>query len=319
MRPHTPTINISRTEPNVTSPPETPTTTGSPSFNRRFGAAAVDPKHGRGRLRRSSIPPLGGVGSQFNHTLGIRPEEISPQASNSSDDESEKSASPPQSPLSDIYGAGDTFSHHFFRRSSTRHQKTTITIVEATFEIEECCDVDEDAMVSGDEYEDVRRPDSVEYPDSDRGSSRPQSRYALHEIDSKLMDSFHDLKTCYSSDEDSELGEFEKAQRLRRQQKRLRRMTSGSMGKRTVSERGSDEDREDLQPYDTGDVNSRRMKRRLNRHSLVSIPTELPEIIIELKEPNSDGETFWDADEMDQINLARELPFWTMEVDSDDD
>ncbi|ETS75395.1 hypothetical protein PFICI_12339 [Pestalotiopsis fici W106-1] len=307
MRPHTPIINTARTEPNVTSPPETPTTTGSPSFNRKFGAASVDPKHGRGRLRHSSIPPLGGVGSQFNnHTLGIRPEDISPRSSKSSDDESEKSASPSHSPRPNIYGTG--FSQ--FISTSSTHAHTSTVVVEAAFEIEECSDEDEDAMDSGDEYEDVRRPDSYEYPDSDRGSSRPHSRSALHEVDSKLMDSFLDLKTCYSSDDDSELelDEFEIKKRALRQEKRLRRMTSGSIGKRTVSERGSDSDREDLQPWDTGDSSLRRLRRKVNRRSLLS------DIIIELKEPNSDGEVVWDEDE---INLARELPFWTMEVDSD--
>lgn len=134
------------------------------------------------------------------------------------------------------------------------------------------------------------------------------------------MDSLQDLKTCYS-DDDSDLeesddgedddGEFERTRKLLRQQRRVRRMTSGSISKRTVSERDSDSDREDLQPWDTGDSHLRRLRRKINRRSLISNPAE---IIIELKEPNSDGEVVWDEDE---INLARELPFWTMEVDSD--
>ncbi|KAK6218773.1 hypothetical protein LQW54_002698 [Pestalotiopsis sp. IQ-011] len=308
MRPLTPTaINVARTEPNITSPPETPTA-GSPGLNRKFGAASDHhAKHVRGRSRHSSRPPLGGVGSQFSNTLGFRPEEISPQSSNSSDNESEKSVSPPRSTLSDDL-------YHIRPSSISRFIRTHV--VEDAFEIEECSDYDEDAMDSGDEYDDdVLRPYSVECP-----SDRSRSRSVQHEVDPQLMDSLQDLKTCYSDsdsnlegsdDDDDDGGEFERIRKLLRQQRRVRRMTSGSISKRTVSERDSDSDREDLQPWDTGDSHLRRLRRKINRRSLISNPAE---IIIELKEPNSDGEVVWDEDE---INLARELPFWTMEVDSD--
>jgi hypothetical protein len=302
MRPHTPTINTSRAEHNVTSPPETPTTTGSHSFTRKFGSGSNDRKGTRGELRRSSIPPLGGVGSQFNYARGIRPEEISPRSSNSSDDESETSASPPQSPLSDAPAI----------RPGLSYVSTAHIVVEATFEIEEYSGDDEDAMDNGDD--DILRPYGFEYPDSERSRSRPRSE---QEVDPQLMDSLQDLKTCFRSDDESdsdmdgEYGDYMRELKILRQQRRARRMTSGSISKRTVSERGSDSDREDLQPWDTGDNNQRRLRRKVDRRSLLSIP---PEIIIELKEPNSDGEYVWDEHE---INLARELPFWTMEVDSD--
>lgn len=265
------------------------------------------------------MPPLGGVGSQFTnftYASGIRPEEISPCSSNSSDNESETSASPPQSPVSDVPG---------FRTRLPPITAASVA-VKAEFEIEECSDVDEDDeedMDSG--HEDVLRPYGFESPVSDRSRSRSRSD---KEVDPQLMNSMEDLDTCFQSDSssdsdedskaDGDYAEYLKEMRNSRQQRRVRRMTSGSISKRTVSERGSDSDREDLQPWDTGDDNQRRLRRKVNRnrnrHSLLSIP---PDIIIELKEPNSDGEVVWDEDEQHAINLARELPFWHMEVDSD--
>ncbi|KAK9413311.1 hypothetical protein SUNI508_02510 [Seiridium unicorne] len=302
MRPHTPTINTSRMGPNVNSPPETPTA-GSPTFSRKAGAGSKGRKEIRGGPRHSSIPSLGGVGDQFAYARGIRPEEISPRSSDSSDDESDGSGSPPRSPRSDTSES----------RPPIADGLTHVVVVEAAFEIEECSEEDEDAMDSDDD--DVLRPYGIEYPESDRSRSRSRS---AHEVDPQLMNSLQDLTTCFQSDEDEsdsdvdgDYGEYLRELKLSRQQRRARRMTQGSISKRTISERGSDSDREDLQPWDTGDVNQRRLRRKVDRRSLLSIP---PEIIIELKEPNSDGEVVWDEHE---INLARELPFWTMEVDSE--
>lgn len=256
----------------------------------------------------SNIPPLGGVGSQFIYTRVVRPEEISPLSTNSSDNESETSASPPHSPVSDCPDSN----------TSIPRVRISSVAVEAKFEIVECDESDSDngeAMVSDDE--DVLRPYAFEYPESDRSPSKSRSE---QEVDAHLMNSLEDLDPFEPSDEDSgsEVGgdyaEYLKELRLHRQQKRARRMTAGSISKRTISERGSDSDREDLQPWDTGDTVQRRIRRKVNRHSLLSIP---PEIIIELKEPNSDGEVVWDEHEQYAINLARELPFWRMEVDSE--
>ncbi|KAH8668782.1 hypothetical protein BX600DRAFT_510846 [Xylariales sp. PMI_506] len=301
MRPQTPTINTSQVGIDVTSPPDTPTA-GSPTFNRKIGSDPVGRPSVRDRRTPPNIPPLGGVGSQFNYTRGFRPEEISPRSSESSDEFSESSASPPQSPLSEAPELRATFTHII---------TTSTIVVEASFEIEECSDEDEDAMEGDDEGLDILQPDSCEDADSERCPS---------EVDTQLMNSFQDLKTCYSESEESDQSDFDdydsylKRIQSHRQEKKLRRMKSGSISKRTISERGSDSDREDLQPWDTGDPVQRRMRRKTDgwkadhRRSLLSNPTE---IIIELKEPDSD----WDDDE---INLAQELPFYTiMEVDSD--
>ncbi|CAK7269498.1 hypothetical protein SEPCBS119000_003599 [Sporothrix epigloea] len=112
-----------------------------------------------------------------------------------------------------------------------------------------------------------------------------------------------------------------------RDEKRRRRMTSGSISKRTITESiGSDTDTEDLSSIlDANDVGSsaRRLRRRLDRHSL-QFQDPPPPRIDELDEPDtSDNEDEDDVKELIQNGefLARELPYYTleyisMEVDS---
>ncbi|ERT02685.1 hypothetical protein HMPREF1624_00986 [Sporothrix schenckii ATCC 58251] len=111
-----------------------------------------------------------------------------------------------------------------------------------------------------------------------------------------------------------------------RAERRRRRMTSGSISKRTISESiGSDTDNEDLMAMlDESEVGSsaRRLRRRIgDRHSL-QFQDPPPPRIDELEEPDtSDNED--DVKELtrDGETLARELPYYTleyisMEVDS---
>lgn len=227
---------------------------------------------------RSAIPPLGGVGAQFN---------ISPRSSSSSEDESD---SPPILPQfqSPRYGAPRV-------RADISHIATTRIVVESSFTVEPYSDED------GDLDTDVLKPSGIESPGSDRSRSRSGSP---REMDPKFINEMDRLNP-FDSD-DSDLGhedEIMAAIRQQRKAKRIRRMTQGStISKRTVSERGSDSDREDLQPFDMGDPVTRRTRRKLS----IS-----PEIILEVREPNSD-------DEDDAELLARELPFYElMVVDSD--
>lgn len=149
--------------------------------------------------------------------------------------------------------------------------------------------------------------------DSTFGSRRAN---ISQDVDTQLMNSFQDLKACFTDNESDDGSDAEdvlrEIQRWRRE-KRARRMNPRGMSMRTFSERASDSDQEDLEDWDTGYSNQRRLRRKIDRRSLLSIP---PEIAIELKEPNSDGEVVWDEHEID---IARELPFWTMEVETSDD
>lgn len=151
-------------------------------------------------------------------------------------------------------------------------------------------------------------------------------------IDRSVMSGLEDLTCRAGSEEDGEavddevdLDEAEYTVFLlkQRDERRRRRMTSGSISKRTISESiGSDTDTEDLNHpqmlLDANDVgaSARRLRRRLDRHSLQFVDPPPPRIE-ELEEPDTtdddmirDGET-----------LARELPYYTleyisMEVDS---
>ncbi|KAI1136493.1 hypothetical protein F5Y05DRAFT_405392 [Hypoxylon sp. FL0543] len=322
MRPHTPSLDTAHAHvaAGPTSPPETPTT-GSPKISRK---AALNGQNGlNGRPTRHSkskskakakaymqqqghqpnIRPLGGT--KFSYSRGPRPEEISPRSSHSSDGESVVSTRTPQSPLPDI------------PKSPPQHVKQVTRVrVEhspATFSIEELSD---DCSLNGDvDHLDVLRPYAFEDAHSDRSRSRSRPP---PDMDPEVMTGIENLNTFEDSDIDIDHDneEFTRQLQKRREERRLRRMKSGSLSKRTVSERGSDSDREDVLPYvyegnETGP--SRRMRRKVDRSS-IQFTGALPERIEELKEPNSDDEIILDEAEL----FAKELPYWTlMDVDSE--
>lgn len=258
--------------------------------------------------RRSSFPSLGGVGSQFGR---VRPEEISPRSSKSSDHAEDSDAGSDQSTnLSLDHGMSDDWDPFQLPRASSR-----IT-VDCAFEITECSedgDGDDEFMDSDVESLEILRPSGFSSPASGRespASGRSPSRSRVdRELDPRVLYGFEGLD-CFDTDEsgseeDPEMSEHDRNRKRLRLEKRQRRMTSGSLSKRTVSDRGSDEDREDLQPWDTGDPGQRRIRRKTDRWSLLS--TQAPDIIIEVKEPHSDGEMSVDSEE-----LLQELPFWRL-------
>lgn len=216
------------------------------------------------------------------------------------------SESPPglkaQFPLKDAYGAKHT--------GSTTHVVTAEIIVE-TLEIREYDGSDYDGCV-------VIRPDAIEDADSERSRSRSRSRQRR---DSNMASGMRDLNVFASSDDDDDLEETEHERKMRehREERRRARMSSGSITKRTVSERGSDSDSEDLanghglhSPHDPADAaHRRRLRRRLARNSVFFHEPAAPRID-EADEPDSSDE------ERDGL-LARELSFFNyifMEVDS---
>ncbi|KAI1399322.1 hypothetical protein F4819DRAFT_422287 [Hypoxylon fuscum] len=309
MRPHTPSLDtahvaVTAATAGPTSPPETPTT-GSPRIRRKAALNGRLPQYSKSKSHKqnghpANIRPLGGT--KFSYTRGPRPEEISPRSSNSSDEESDSSAGPPQSPLSDV--------------PKLRHQHVeqvaAIRIVEqAAFSIEELAD--DCSFNSDDDHLDVLRPYAVEYPISERSRSRSRPP---PDMDPAVMTGIENLNTFEDSDADIDHDdEFTRQLQKRREERRLRRMKSGSLSKRTVSERGSDSDREDVLPYYEGNETgpTRRMRRKVDRTS-IRFEGPLPERIEELKEPNSDDEIILDDAEL----FARELPYWTlMDVDSE--
>ncbi|KAJ8105134.1 hypothetical protein ONZ43_g7549 [Nemania bipapillata] len=179
---------------------------------------------------------------------------------------------------------------------------------DATFAVEELSDCSADG--------DIIRPYAIEYSgESER--SRSGSRTA-HDLDPALTAGVKHLSTFDSDSEELDADdEFQMQLRLDRQARRIRRMKSGSISKRTISERDSDSDREDVMPFiDTTEPGPgptyRRVRRKGENRCSIHYTGPLPERIEELKEPNSDDEVIIDDAEL----FARELPYFSfMEVD----
>lgn len=348
------------------SPPQTPTAT-SPTANPGQKAAAngngsvngnnVNPngyplphtKKSRHRSLQSNIHPLGGT--KFSYSRAPRPEEISPRSSESSDEEdSGPSCSPPQSPLSEP----PEDRKPAMAQQATAASSASIT-VEATFAVEELGDLD----AAQGNVDVLVLPFEIEDPDSDGSESSPppsssrhrhwqrrQQQQAPPDMDPSVVSDFKNFAPFYDSDEMDSGGngyngggggdddDFQRNLLQQRQERRIRRMKSGSISKRTISERGSDSDREDVLPWhdgggadlepttaggpegsesNGGGGTTRRLRRKTDRHSM-QFSGQYFERIEELKEPNSDDEIILDDAEV----FARELPYWTlMDVDSE--
>ena len=112
-----------------------------------------------------------------------------------------------------------------------------------------------------------------------------------------------------AADGDYEFDEESAFLRRREQLRKFRRMSMGSsFGKRTHSELSdSDDDGEALDVNDVGS-SARRMRRKLQRTSLL-FHDPPPARIDELEEPDSSEEDYIPGQD-----LARELPYWAMEI-----
>jgi len=319
MRPRTPALNVGHTVAGAkpTSPPETPRT-ASPSLGRTMASDGKLSPQAAAAMRqykssRSNIRPLGG--NKFSYSRDPRPDEVSPRSSPSSDDESESSGSPPQSPLSDIQGYHKRLGFQFTTAAAAiaalNVGGATIRIDEAGFVVEELSDY---SLDSEEIQLDIIRPDAIEYAG---GSERSRSgSYRSHDLDPAVTSGFEHMKAFESDSECDDNDEFQLSLIQKRRERRLRRMKSGSISKRTISERDSESDNEDLKPWlepNEAIINHRRVRRRGDHRSSIQFTRPLmPERIPELKEPNSDDEVIIDDHEL----LARELPYFSfMEVD----
>lgn len=352
-----PSLKVARlaSGPPSPSPPQTPTTTSpNTKFNQKAAVNGDGNDNGNGdgdanqngypllrsnkkphrKSHHSNIHPLGGT--KFSYSRAPRPEEISPRSSESSEEESEPTASPPQSPLSEPPEVRKPMAQAAAAAASAATSSASI-IVEANFAIEELGNLDPN---DSDVDLLVLRPSEIEYPDSECSGSPSRGP---PDMDPSVVSDFKHLDPFYDSDSDSPGGdgsggdggggggrngidedEFERNLQRRRQERRIRRMKSGSISKRTISERGSDSDREDVLPYHDGGgggasaeagtaTTTRRLRRKTDRHSM-QFSGQYFERIEELKEPNSDDEIILDDAEV----FARELPYWTlMDVDSE--
>lgn len=175
----------------------------------------------------------------------------------------------------------------------------------------------------------VMYPDTIEYAESERSHSR--SRRHRGEVDESVMCDLEQLN-C-SDDEPSEIDEAEHLNfmRRRREERGRKRMTSGSIGKRTFADSmGSDSEPEDPRnvkrvftsadgdpgPYTT----PRRMFTRGGgrRRGSVQVVSEQmpppPPRIDEIEEPDSSNEEIL----VNGPTWSRELPYYecVMDIDS---
>ncbi|KAI0475205.1 hypothetical protein GGR56DRAFT_502725 [Xylariaceae sp. FL0804] len=316
MRFETPAmVDVAGTSVKPASPPETPTT----AFRNSSPAPAVSvhlppapPAHRK--QQRSRTQPKRGMHDGYSH--GPHLGDVSPRSSYSSEGEaSDSTNSSPQSPPSDVPEP--------YKRIGSQFQAsiaaTTIQIEQAKFVIEELSDDSWDS----DSGALPIQPSGFEYPESDR--SRSRSRPPPTEIDPAVMAGVENLNPFFEgSDGDlDEDDEFARSLRQLQQERRIRRMTSGSITKRTASERGSDSDKEDLLPYvyegaegsgggGGGLSSTRRLRRKVGDRNSIQLTGPLPDTIQELRE---EDEIILDDAEL----FARELPYWTlMDVDSDE-
>ncbi|KAI0394426.1 hypothetical protein F5Y17DRAFT_252048 [Xylariaceae sp. FL0594] len=319
MRPRTPAVDLGHTSAGAkpTSPPETPTAT-SPSLDRAVASGEKLSPQAAAAMRQfkssgSNIRPLGG--NKFSYSRDPRPDEISPRSSASSDEGSDSSESLSQSHPSDIQGYHRRLGFQFTTAAAAI---AALNVNGATIRIEEACFVVEelsDYSVDSDDIDlDIIRPDAIECAG---GSERSRTgSYRSHELDPAMTTGFEDMKAFDSDSEYDENDDFQSSLIQRRMERRIRRMKSGSISKRTISERDSESDNEDLLPWmDPQEtlLSHRRVRRRGDHRSSIQYTRPLmPERIPELKEPNSDDEVIIDDHEL----FARELPYFSfMEVD----
>ena len=248
-----------------------------------------------------------GKGPDFSHAHPpARPDQLSPRSSSISLLSSSESDDAPPSPS----------------RSLSPEQPAPVTpppcistgriVTNATLIIEELSDFSD----CDHERLGVVRPIAIEYAESD--SSRSRSRNPP-EMDQAFMNTLGNLNCSDNSDEtDYDETEYQDFLKKQREAKRRKRMTSGSIGKRTISESiGSDTDLEDLKPFlgaDEVGSSARRLRRKVGDRRSLLFQDPPPERIDELDEPESS-----DDDIQISETLARELPYYqyvSMEIDS---
>ncbi|KAB5542714.1 hypothetical protein GE09DRAFT_251367 [Coniochaeta sp. 2T2.1] len=325
MLPTTPQLNFSHPA-GPTSPPETPRT-ASPVFNRQSSPKFRGPlsrnKAGkRPMAQQSNARAASAHGPGFNFGRPTREDQLSPQSTSSSESSTDSDSSDAESITTD-HPLASSFPNNPRPTAVT----TTTRITHApTFTVEEMGNFEP----GDEERRTALRPDHFEYPESDRSRSRSRNP---PEIDQTVMYKFRNLD-CASTSSESDETDFDEDdyQRFlvrRRLEKRHKRMSSGSIGKRSITESiGSDTDMEDLKVQyldavlaggkaggSAGAGGVRRVKRKLgNRQSLQGLEPPLPRID-QADEPETSEDEFLDDDALKELPYYT-LDYITMEIDS---
>ncbi|KAL1884129.1 hypothetical protein VTK73DRAFT_6798 [Phialemonium thermophilum] len=306
-----PTLQISQSlEPS--SPPQTPVH-ASRVMNRENDLSDI---RGYRSLDRSAsgsstmhyppnIKPLGnGSSFSFSRPSHPNPKQLSPQSSSHQSSGSSCGAEDTESEVSEVPESPPPSPPRAFNTRIATH---------ATFTVEELSERDD----SADDELEVVRPYTIEDADSERSRSRSRNP---PEIDRTVMYKFQHLDCDDSSSDETDLDETECQEYLKelRAEKRKKRLSSGSIGKRTISESiGSDTDREDMRVFlgvDQVGSSARRLRRKLNRHSLQFSDPPLPRID-QMEEPPTSDDEFLDDEALKELPYYT-LDYITMEVDS---
>ncbi len=311
MRPTTPNLKIPRSV-GPSSPPQTPRQLSPVLGPQKSSRERAPPLHTLPLHTMASAPSLTartvGKGPNFSHAhaRAARLEQLSPLSSSSgSDTESDSDAD--DAPLSPERAAPTP-------PPPPPRFRAGRTVINTALIIEELSDFSESDI----ERLDAIRPHAIEYAESE--PSRSSSRNPP-EVDQKITHRMGNLDCSDDSDLDISEVEYQQLLAKRREAKRHRRMTSGSIGKRTISESiGSDTDHEDLRAAFLGaeEVGSsaRRLRRRVDNRRSLQFQDPPPERIDELEEPESESS---EDEILISVALARELPYYefvSMEIDS---
>jgi hypothetical protein len=261
-------------------------------------------------------------GLDFSPSSAIRPEQLSPRSTSSSsasESEEDSDDSERSEDGSTNAAAGPSPSSAAAERRPAPAPPTPPRarigriVTQTEFIVEELSDFVGD---SDEERPGVVRPCAIEYAESDGSRSTSRTR---PEVDQKMVFNLGNLNCSDDSDE-TDLDEHEYQEFLikRRAARRHKRMTSGSIGKRTISESiGSDTDREDLRSLlgaEEAGSSARRLRRRVGDRRSLQFQDPPPPRIDELDEPDSSEDDIFVGE-----SLARELPYYeyvSMEVDS---
>jgi hypothetical protein len=190
-------------------------------------------------------------------------------------------------------------------------------VAEGNFTIEELRD--SDVHLESDDALSVVQPDHYEDADSDSARDR-YSFPTASDLDARVLaDDLEKLDCNHHSDK------REAWVRAERKNRRIKRMSSGSIHKRTLSQSiGSDTDEEDLQQIDANEAGSsaRRLRRKTLGDRASLIFDDPPSMIVELDEPESGDEVARmqvaepDVDvDVEELGL-HSLPYYYMDTDS---
>ncbi|OBT61738.1 hypothetical protein VE03_09170 [Pseudogymnoascus sp. 23342-1-I1] len=323
-QPSTPNVRFARRPTVPSSPPETPTTSSFP-----LGGGPPHPTTRNGMRNFSRpLPPTHdeirpvGQGHNFTYIPQVRLEDLSPRSSTSSS----RSSSPASARSIASTSDHPSVTQHASIQSPLHHSARSPLPTNPNFMLSSLHDSDSDD--SSDDDLSVILPDHY----SDAASSRPPSSHSSSSSDSsshqhtpptpapadakatRLADEFELLACAPRDDHDAWLSK----QRLL---KRMKRLSSGSIHKRTLSQSiGSETDDEDIKPYDANEIGAsasglRRLRRKTGER-LSLIFDDPPQRIVECEEPESGEdevvqERIPDMEEM----LMLALPYYEMDTD----